>query len=75
MTVQKTEAWVGIVEDSLDVVMLVGSVAYVVLLNETTLRLSPDTMAVIGGTGGTLRLLLRRILKRVVEVRLGKASG
>ena len=68
----KTEAWMGIVEDGLDIVMLVGSVTYIVVLNETELSLSPETMAVIGGAGGTLRLILRRLLRRIVSVRIVK---
>lgn len=69
-TSTKTEAWTGIVEDGLDILMLLGSVIYIVLINETELRLTPDTMAAIGGAGGTLRLILRRLLRRIVSVRL-----
>lgn len=67
----RTEAWVSIVEDGLDVVMLIGSVGYLVVVNDTGFALSQETMAAIGASGGTLRLLMRRILRRVVEVRLG----
>lgn len=75
MSAQKTEAWVGIVEDGLDVVMLVGSVIYILIVNETSFALSPDTMAKIGGVGGTLRIILRRMLKRIVEARLSKEDS
>lgn len=70
----ETEAWVAIVEDSLDVVLMLGSILYIAALNETAFTLTPDTMAAIGGTGATLRLILRRLLKRIVEVRLAKRS-
>ena len=70
-----TEAWVGIVEDTLDIIMLVGSLGYIVLLNDTDLGLSQETMAAIGASGGSLRLLMRRVLRRVVEVRLGQKDG
>lgn len=71
----KTEAWVGIVEDILDLVMLLGSLVYIFVINETSMELSPETLAAIGGTGGTLRLLLRRILRRIVEVRLANVAA
>ena len=72
MSVVKTEAWVAIVEDSLDVAMAVGSVVYVVLINDTDFALSTQSMAAIGGTAGTVRFLLRRILRRVVQLRLSE---
>lgn len=70
----RTEAWVGIVEDVLDVAMLGGSLVYIFLINDTDLRLSQETMAAIGASGGTARFLMRRILRRIVEVRLGGSS-
>lgn len=70
----KTEAWVAIVEDILDFVLLVASVLYIFLINDTSMELSQQTMTAIGGSAATARLLLRRILKRIVEVRLGKDS-
>ena len=66
----KTQAWIGIFENGLDVAMALGSVAYIVIINETQFELSTETMAGIGGTGGVLRLALRRFLRRIVRVRL-----
>ncbi len=66
----KTQAWIGIFENGLDVAMALGSVAYIVIINETQFELSTETMAGIGGTGGVLRLALRRVLPRIVRVRL-----
>lgn len=73
MIQSKAEQWVGIVEDGLDVVMAVGSLGYLVLVNETAFELSPTTMAAIGGTAGTLRFLLRRLVMRIIDVRTGAA--
>ena len=70
-----TKEWIGIFEDGLDVAMTVGSVAYIVLINETPFELSTETMAAIGGAGGTLRLVLRRLLRRIVRVRLERTEA
>ncbi len=70
-----TKEWIGIVEDGLDVAMALGSVAYIVLINETPFELSTETMAGIGGTGGILRLALRRLIRRIVRVRLERTEA
>lgn len=71
----KTKEWLGIVEDGLDVVMAAGSIVYIFLIHETSLELSAHTMAEIGATGGILRLALRRLLRRIVRVRLGRTDA
>jgi len=68
----QTQAWVGIAEDILDLIMTVGGLGYIFLLNDTNFALSKETMAAIGTTAGGTRLLLRRIVRRIVEVRVGK---
>lgn len=68
---KRSEALVKIFEDGLDVVMLVGSVIYAIVLYETQWQFSQKTMAAIGGTGGTLRLILRRLIRRIVELKVG----
>jgi hypothetical protein len=69
-----TEAWVGIVEDVLDLIMMLGSLIYIALVYETGFELSPQTMAAIGGAAGTLRLLARRLAKKIVQLRLEEKS-
>ncbi|MCH9637756.1 MAG: hypothetical protein K0U16_07415 [Gammaproteobacteria bacterium] len=71
----QTEAWVGIVEDILDLILLIVSVLYIFLLNDTSLRLSEETMTTIGASAATARLLLRRILTRIVEARIAKKDS
>lgn len=70
----RVELWIGIFEDGLDIVMSVGSIGYIFLINDTEHRLSPATMAAIGGSGGFLRLVLRRLVTRIATLKYGKGT-